>query len=158
MKSLHPATAEPSSDVDSNWQTSLLQPLRNMTSGGVAAECDPAGTYGTVGRVTSTCSGVPSNVRTLPVHTMKACPPGGVVGLPAVGAKAVPFSVGQEGAWACTGECENTPSAAATSAPPASTRAARADEVMFEKRCSRPSSCAAGARFPISSITVTTSS
>src|ERR1700737_2020838 len=111
MKSLHPATAVPSSVVDSNWQTSLLHPLRNMTSGGVVASRDPAAAYGTVGSVTSTCSGVPSNVRTLPVHTLKACPPGGVVGLPAVGARAVPFSVGQEGAWAWTGECENTPSA-----------------------------------------------
>src|SRR3984893_2110771 len=114
-----------------------------MTIGGFAAECDPAGTYGTVGRVTSTCSGVPSNVRTLPVQTMKAWPPGGVVGLPAVGVRAVQFSVGQAGAWASAGERENTPSAAATSTAPASTRAARADEVMFEKRCGRPSSCAA---------------
>src|ERR1700726_3174975 len=77
---------------------------------------------------------------------MKAWPPGGVVGLPAVGVRAVPFSVGQAGAWARAGECENTPSAAATSAAPASTRAARAEEVMFEKRWRRPSSCAAGCK------------
>ncbi len=144
MKSLQPETAVPLSDVDSNWHTSLLQPLRNIISGGREGLPAPGATYGAEGRLTSTCSGVPSKVRTRPVQTTNGCPPAGETGLPAD--SAVPFSVGHEGsagAASAAGD-ERAPAPPAARAPAARRRAVRGTRRMFEKRTPRPSSCGAG--------------